>query len=254
MPGALDDDLQVALGGVCDRTDDVLDGGGKHDDGRAEVGCQVPRLARVVPAAVIGEYVRGDGSWRSWRAPRDGLAKCPEPRTATERRMGRFSAPPGVGRHVNFAPRDGLAPLVQGCLGALRECRGAGSGRRSRTAHRGSRGSTGGARRARRRSRPSPRASARLLLDHRRLAPGALLGEPGDPQQMGARAAVGSPAGEQPLVGHPAGVEHAAILCVATAAVTAFRRDRLLPRSPTPHTLRRVSGSPDRGIQVPPNG
>ena len=57
MPRALDDDLQVALGGVFDGADDVLDRGGKHDDGRAEVGRQVPRLAGVVPATVIGKDV-----------------------------------------------------------------------------------------------------------------------------------------------------------------------------------------------------
>ena len=39
----------------CDGVDDVLDGGGQHDDGRAQVGCQVPRLAGIVEAAVVGE-------------------------------------------------------------------------------------------------------------------------------------------------------------------------------------------------------
>ena len=57
MARALDDDLQVALGGVLDGADDVLDRGRKHDDGRAQVGCQVPREAGVVPAAVIGKDV-----------------------------------------------------------------------------------------------------------------------------------------------------------------------------------------------------
>ena len=38
-----------------DGVDDVVDGRRKHDDGRAQVGGQVPRLAGVVVAAVVGE-------------------------------------------------------------------------------------------------------------------------------------------------------------------------------------------------------
>ena len=57
VPRALDDDLQIALGRVLDGADNVLDRGRQHDDGGAQVGCQVPRQAGVVPATVIGKHV-----------------------------------------------------------------------------------------------------------------------------------------------------------------------------------------------------
>ena len=78
VPGALDDDLQVALGGVVDGRDDLLDRGRQRDDGGPQVGGEVPGLPGVVPAGVVGEDVLVLFSWRSWRAPRDGLLKCPE--------------------------------------------------------------------------------------------------------------------------------------------------------------------------------
>ena len=55
MTCALDDDSQIALDGVLDGIDDVRHGGRKHDDCRAEIGGEIPRLAGVVPAAVVGE-------------------------------------------------------------------------------------------------------------------------------------------------------------------------------------------------------
>ena len=92
-----------------------------------------------------------------------------------------------------------------------------------------------------------------LFLDHRYLAPGALLGEPDDPQQVCAHPAVGSPSREQLGVTHPPGLEHAAVLPIATAAVTALRH--VVP-SYDPHATHSTKGERNRQIEgeIHPNG
>ena len=183
-------------------------------------------MAGVVPAAVIGEDVLVMCCRRSWRAPRDGLLKCPEPRTARSAGRGGFPHLRGTAR-----PSISRRP-VAGRVGSTAR-RGGGTGRRSRTARRGSRGSTDAAHRARRRSRPSPVPRPCLLVDHRRLAPGAVLGEPRDPEQMGAREAVACrrrPAAATSVT-QPVS-SHAAVLGVVAAAVAALRHDLPSPAPP----------------------
>ena len=87
VTGALDGDLQVALARVGDGGDHVVHGGGQRDDRGALVDRQVPGLAGVVPAHVVGEdelvgaggvhavVLLGRTSGREWFVPyaRDGV-------------------------------------------------------------------------------------------------------------------------------------------------------------------------------------
>ena len=51
----LHDDAQVALTGVLDGVDNILDGRWERDNRGTKIGGEVPGLARVVVAAVVGK-------------------------------------------------------------------------------------------------------------------------------------------------------------------------------------------------------
>ena len=82
-----------------------------------------------------------------------------------------------------------------------------------------------------------------FFLDQRRLAPGAQLGQPGDTEQMRARAAVVPAPRKHARIAHPTDVEHAAVLRIASTAVTTLRRALSLPH---PHTSHSTKGDRDR--------
>jgi hypothetical protein len=92
-----------------------------------------------------------------------------------------------------------------------------------------------------------------LLLNERRGAPGALLGEPDNPQQMCASPAVGSSFGEEARVAHPTRLEHAAVFGIATAAVATLR---LALPSCHPHATNSTKSERNSQIEgkVHPNG
>lgn len=85
-----------------------------------------------------------------------------------------------------------------------------------------------------------------ILLDHRRLAPGALFHLPDDPQQVRTFPAVRTPAYEQDRAAHNPCLEHAAVLSVAAAAITALR---YLPAPCHPHGTQSTKGEADRQIE-----
>jgi hypothetical protein len=88
-----------------------------------------------------------------------------------------------------------------------------------------------------------------LLLDQRRRAPRALLGEPDNPQEMCAGPAVCPSFGEEARVAHPARLEHAAVLSIATAAVATLR---LALPSFHPHATNLTKG--ERNSQIEERG
>ena len=186
----------------------------------------------------------GDGSWRSWRAPRDGLLKCPEPRTALAPEGAVFRTPGG--RHARQFRRGWQRqPASADRRPALQRAAEAKPAGDPESCRRGSRDSTGGAHRARPRSRPSPATRRPSSSSIVHLAPGAVLGDAGDPQEVRAREAERAPAHEQLRIGHPARRRHAAILGIVAAAVAAVRHD-LPPQFP--HAPHSTKGEPDRQI------
>ena len=73
VAGALNDDPKVSFDRVLDSRHDVLDGGREYDHGRTQIGSQIPRLARVVVAAVVGEDERVMAGSGHSQAPREGF-------------------------------------------------------------------------------------------------------------------------------------------------------------------------------------
>ena len=146
--------------------------------------------------------------------------------------MGRFSALPSVGRPARF----------RGSRSGARECRGAGSGSRSRSARRDTPGSTGEARRARRRSTPSRSISAASSSTIGASHHAQCLGEPGDAKQVRAGAAEVPPAATEPVsLTQPAtSIPQSS----ASRPQQSHASGTISTRVPHGHTLRR--GEPDR--------
>ena len=117
MARALHRDLQVALARVGDCGDHVVDRGGKRDDRGTLVDGQVPRLAGVVPAHVVGEdelvgaggvhavVLLGKSVGREWFVPyaRDGPISS-SARPKSRRSAGRRRSRPRGGRRPRERP------------------------------------------------------------------------------------------------------------------------------------------------------
>jgi Alanine racemase, N-terminal domain len=86
-----------------------------------------------------------------------------------------------------------------------------------------------------------------LFVDHRRLAPGALLCEPNDSQQVCAAPAVRHCSNEQERVAYRPCLEHVAVFGIAAAAITALRH---LSASNDPHATHSTKGGRDHQIEA----